>query len=72
MDFDQLSDAALISLRDLTGPHRLIPLSRSSIYAFVARDEFPAPVRISRRRVAWRVGDLRAWLSSRPKSGDCR
>ena len=40
-------------------------LSRSTIYALMDDGEFPRPVRIGRRAVAWRDSDLTAWLASR-------
>ena len=40
-------------------------LSRSSIYDMMAKGEFPIPVRIGRRAVAWRESDLAAWLAQR-------
>ena len=36
-------------------------LSRSSIYRDVKAGTFPAPVRLKRRRVAWRAADIAAW-----------
>lgn len=38
--------------------------SRAWIYAAIARGEFPAPVRVGVRAVAWRDSDLVAWQSS--------
>lgn len=40
-------------------------LSRSTIYAMMDEGDFPRPVRIGRRAVAWRDSDLNAWLTSR-------
>lgn len=42
-----------------------VGLSRSSIYALMARSEFPKPVRLSARAVAWREADIERWLSER-------
>ena len=47
------------SVEEITG------LSRSTIYALMDDGEFPRPVRIGRRAVAWRDSDLTAWLASR-------
>lgn len=47
-------------------------LSRSSIYAMMDTGEFPRPVRIGKRAVAWPESTITAWLASRPhadKSG---
>lgn len=40
-------------------------LSRSTLYAWMARGEFPQPVRLGTRLVAWRESDIVAWLESR-------
>lgn len=52
----------LLPLSDL---RRMVPLSRSSIYAKVAAGDFPAPLRLSANRVAWREADVLAWLNGR-------
>lgn len=40
-------------------------LSRSTIYAMMARGEFPQPVRIGARAVGWRESDVARWLEGR-------
>ena len=47
-------------VEELTG------LSRSTIYASMEAGEFPRPVRIGRRAVAWRQEDIQEWADSRP------
>jgi len=42
-----------------------VSLGRSSIYAAVKRGEFPPPVRLSERAVAWVESEIDAWLASR-------
>ncbi|WP_244128901.1 helix-turn-helix transcriptional regulator [Burkholderia gladioli] len=37
-------------------------LSRSSIYAAVAKNEFPKPVSISAKSVAWVEAEVAAWM----------
>jgi prophage regulatory protein len=44
---------------------RVTGLGRSTIYRLVARDEFPPPVRLTRRAVAWRRSDLERWTNAR-------
>ncbi|MFV1878388.1 helix-turn-helix transcriptional regulator [Nioella sp.] len=44
----------------------LTGLSRSSIYELMELEQFPRPIRIGRRAVAWRESDIEAWLESRP------
>lgn len=43
-----------------------IGLSRSSIYRMMDEGEFPRPIRIGRRAVAWRASDLDRWQAQRP------
>ncbi|MDQ2088644.1 helix-turn-helix transcriptional regulator [Marimonas arenosa] len=40
-------------------------LSRSTLYVWMKRGEFPQPVRLGARLVAWRESDVTAWLESR-------
>ncbi len=43
-------------------------LSRSAIYAAMDRGDFPRPVRIGKRAVAWPSSRIENWLNSRPLS----
>lgn len=43
-------------------------LSRSSLYAMIARGEFPAPIKITGRRVAWTETSVNDWIQSRIES----
>jgi len=56
----------------VAGPLRRLPyvcqltgLRKSSIYAMIRAGEFPSPVHIGRRAVAWRQADLEVWISTR-------
>ena len=40
-------------------------LSRSTIYEWMKRGNFPQPVKLGDRLVAWRESDLAAWLETR-------
>lgn len=44
-------------------------LGKSSIYSKVQTSEFPAPVRLSVRAVAWREEDVVEWVATRTKTG---
>ena len=39
-------------------------LSCSSIYALMAKGEFPRPMRVGPRAVAWRDSDVQEWIDS--------
>lgn len=47
---------------------RLTGLGRSTIYRLMADEEFPSPVRLTKRVVAWRRSDLERWSEARPKA----
>ncbi|MCC7288063.1 MAG: AlpA family phage regulatory protein [Burkholderiaceae bacterium] len=51
---------------------QLTGLGRSTIYRLVAAREFPAPVRVARRAVAWRRADLDRWGETRQASSEIR
>ena len=40
-------------------------LSRSTLYDWMKRGDFPQPVKLGARMVAWRESDVTAWLDSR-------
>jgi prophage regulatory protein len=42
-----------------------VALSRSSIYAAIAKNAFPAPIKLGERAVGWLESDVEAWLASR-------
>jgi prophage regulatory protein len=44
-------------------------LGRSAIYALMARNEFPRPVRLTAKAVGWRRDEIEAWVDSRERVG---
>lgn len=58
----QISLPPLLAERDVC---ENTTLGRSSLWEMVRAGEFPAPVRIAARRVAWRAQDVVAWIESR-------
>jgi prophage regulatory protein len=47
---------------------RMTGLGRSTIYRMIAVNEFPHPVRVGKRAVAWRSADLDRWSADRPST----
>lgn len=45
---------------------KITGLGRSTIYRLMANHEFPCPVRLTSRAVAWRSSDIDAWSEKRP------
>ena len=52
----------LIRLSDVC---KLIGVSRSTIYKWVAQGTFPAPVRVSEHAVRWRIDEIQTWQEAR-------
>ena len=69
-DFDELSGLSDLRLMRRPEVERACGISRSLLYLMVAKETFPQPVRINDRAVGWRVGDVKAWLKSRPYALD--
>lgn len=46
----------------------LTGLPKSTLYDYLAAGTFPAPVKLSTRSVAWRLGDVLEWIESRPSA----
>lgn len=42
-----------------------VPFSQSTILRMVREGDFPPPVRLGKRAVAWRTREVEAWLASR-------
>ena len=69
--FDSLPDGAYIrASRLVIDPKRPdvpapVPFSAPTLWRKVKNKTFPAPVKLSDRVTAWRVGDVRSWLQER-------
>ncbi len=68
---DAMGDESLLRIWQIVGdPHAdppvlpLIPISKTTIWAWVKAGRFPAPVNLGPRTTAWRVGDVRRWLTN--------
>lgn len=46
-----------------------VGISRSSIYAAIARNAFPAPISLGPRSVGWLESDVDEWLAARVDAG---
>ena len=47
----------------------VVGLSRSTIYHLISEGLFPAPIKLGKRAVGWKVSDLEIWLSNREIAG---
>ena len=59
----QLDDYRLVKREEVLS---LCAISKSNLYKMIEREEFPRPVRIGPRAVAWRQSDVTTWLKDRP------
>ncbi len=55
-------EAAVFRLPDVK---QCVGLSKSQIYALVARGEFPAPFKLSIRASGWDAASVFAWIEAR-------
>lgn len=46
----------------------IVKLSLGTIEHLIRQEQFPAPRKLSAKRVAWLASELRAWAESLPKS----
>ncbi len=60
-----VGEIAVVFLR-LQAVIRVTGLSRSTLYRLIADEQFPRPVRLGPRAVAWRRTDVEAWGEARP------
>ena len=44
---------------------KLVKKSRATIYTDMRRGDFPLPISLGRRAMAWRRSDLDVWLNTR-------
>ena len=50
----------------------MVGLSRPTIYARMAQNTFPRPVKLGTRAVAWRLSDIQKWISNLQESNGWR
>jgi len=66
--FDALPDTGYLRQAQLIPD--VVPISSSTLWRKCKTGEFPKPVKLSKRVTAWRVGDIRNWLTKQSKAGD--
>jgi prophage regulatory protein len=57
-----------LTLLRLPGVMQLTGLARSTIYKLVASGEFPAPLKLTRRAVAWPAAEIEQWVATRGRT----
>lgn len=61
---DGLPVAGFVRQRSLIAPEGPIPISKSALWDWIARGRFPRPIHLGARVTAWRVEDVRRFLSN--------
>jgi prophage regulatory protein len=61
-----MSDISTRSLLRIKQVSKIIGVSRSTIYNWIARGDFPKPKQLGPRAVAWDSDDISDWMKSRP------
>ena len=64
---DQVMGAQPILLR-LPMVMRITGLARSTIYKLISQNQFPVPIKLSKRAVAWLQSEVEGWVSSRVRA----
>ena len=54
-----------LKLLRLADVRERVPYSRSTIYALIQKNEFPKPISIGERAVAWLEVDVDEWIAAR-------
>ncbi len=44
-------------------------ISKPTVYRLIRAENFPRPIQLGKRSVAWRVAEVEQWLESRPAAG---
>jgi prophage regulatory protein len=63
-----MQETTLPNLQRIKQVIQITGLSRSTIYQLIGKGEFPRPVQLSTRRVAWDSRVVTAWIESRPQT----
>lgn len=56
------------SLLPLPEVETIVGIKKSKIYALINEGGFPSPIRIGRRAVRWRLGELQSWIENLPSA----
>lgn len=64
--FDALPDTGYLRQAQLIPD--VVPISSATLWRKCKSGEFPAPVKLSERVTAWKVGDIRQWLAAQAGS----
>ena len=49
----------------------ICPVSKAHLYLMIQEGDFPRPVRVGKRAVAWRESEITQWIATRPEASEC-
>ena len=58
-----LADSGFLRINQIVGPGGLVPVGKSTIWAWIKLGKFPAPIKLGPRTTVWKVSDIRTWLT---------
>ncbi len=50
----------------------IVGLGKTNLYGKLKRGEFPAPLRLGKRAIAWKQSDIQEWINTLPLVGECK
>lgn len=59
-----MEDIANLRMMKVNEVTYLTGLSKSSLYQKIRNKEFPAPIKLGKRSVAWRVAEIQSYLEN--------
>lgn len=61
---DRLPETGFVRLKQIIGPNRPIPVSKSTWWEGVRSGRFPQPMKLGPRTTVWRVEDIRELIEN--------
>ncbi len=58
----------LYRVHELTGPHGLLGISRTTLWRLVKDGEFPEPIKLSKSVTAWSSKTIASWIDEKSQS----
>jgi prophage regulatory protein len=65
-----LVDSGFLRINQIVGPNGLVPVGKSTLWAWIKQGKFPSPVKLGPRTTAWQVADVRVWLVQRQSKAE--
>jgi len=63
----KLKELELLNLQDVIN---LLKIPRSTLYYLMRKNRFPKPLKLSERKIAWSVNQIKKWLEKLEKKNE--